>query len=451
MSLLEPVAAGDWSYDHAAHLLRRAAFGGTPGEIEEARQLGPAAAVSRVLAGTLGRRAAGGVAAERVERPRFGVRGQADMLRYWWLHLLATSPHPAREKMVLFWHGHFTTSARKVESGPMLLRQNEMFRRMAFGNFQRLTEEMVTDPAMVRFLDAEASNRAQPNENLARELMELFTLGEGGYTEEDVKEMARALTGLRIEGADGDRPCVVVLGEQQDADRKEVLGKRGRFTRPERFVRVIFAKERCAIFFCQRLWDFFAAGPAPAGVIDGLASTLRDGRYEVLPVLRFMFASRAFHAPRERSRQIKSPVQWFAQAMRSFGASDPPVEWAAGALRVLGQDLFEPPNVAGWPGGRTWTTTHRLMERYRLAGELVEHTGRMNPGIWNRMLPPGQRHDLPKAALRLCMILFQDPLTKIQREALLEYHERAGGLAAGEASLAATIRFLMATPEYQVC
>ncbi len=451
---LDSVPASEWSYDQAAHLLRRACFGGTPAEIDEAARLGSQEAVERVLRGTLGlerRRREGVGSGKDPSEEDWEAEDGVARLRAWWVERLGRPAHPAHEKMVLFWHGHFTTSARKVRSARMLWRQQEVFREQAFGNFESLVQAMVEDPAMVRFLDAESGSRAAPNENLARELMELFTLGEGNFTEEDVAELARALTGLRIEDADGRRPRVVEAADARDRDSKVILGRRGRFHRPSRFVRLLVGRPQCAPFLCRRIWDFYAGGEPEAGVIEGLAEVLRRSRFELRPVLAVLWASQAFHAAPRRRAMIKSPVQWYAQAVHTLECGRPPSAWAVGVLRELGQELFEPPNVGGWPGDRAWITTRRLTDRYRFAGELVERMGRGDPGMWARLLPMEAREDLPTASRRLCMRLFQDPMTRRYREILLEYHHRAGGASAGDEAVAATVRFLMATPEYQIC
>lgn len=330
---------------------------------------------------------------ERRQQMQRTDRRQARELQQWWLGRLIESPRPLEEKMTLFWHGHFATSYRGTENSYHLFRQNQLFRSQAVGNFAELLLAIIRDPAMLKFLNNDQSRKQEPNENLARELMELFSLGTGQYTERDIKEGARALTGYTFEHND-----FVFQRTRHDNGVKTILGARGSLD-GEDFVRAILAKRACSEFICAKLYRFFV-GDIPEGdsgrerqrVVREMASKLRASKYELKPVLRQLFLSEHFHDPSNRLTQIKSPVELVVGAIRSLRTPSRSLGVLNKSLELMGQHLFMPPNVKGWDGGRTWINTSTLFVRqnvitYLLTGEVPNGIGRGRSkmgGVFNR-------------------------------------------------------------------
>lgn len=369
----------------AAHLLRRAAFGGTPAEIDRLHGLGLEAAVGELVDYTPSSDAA--VAFEYIS-PRGSKRGalrrlpkeerkpvrnelkrrdrqQLQALRAWWLQRMVTTRSPLEEKMTLFWHGHFTSGYRDVKNSYHLFLQNRLLRRYATGSFGDLLRQVARDPAMLEYLDNKVNRKGKPNENFARELMELFTLGIGNYTERDVKEVARAFTGWTL---DGDR--FVFRRHWHDNETKTVLGATGRFEGDD-VIDIILSKRVTAETIAAKVFKHFAHDYPGPGLIRALGQTLRVNDYQIKPLLRAIFLSKEFYSERSLGTRIKSPVELIVSTLKAAeiepGVLSLPLAKAAGDL---GQALFEPPNVKGWPGDRDWISTSTLFKRYNLAASI---------------------------------------------------------------------------------
>src|SRR6266849_8308829 len=388
--MLSLLPASKWNFTTAAHLLNRAGFGGTPHEIERLAKLGPAGAVASLVdyeqtpdptpdpawakpdPERMQKLAAlrQAKAEERqqlfMEERRLQWQRMSE-LRGWWLGRMANGPRPLQEKLTLFWHGHFATSAQKVRDAYLMWLQNDTFRRNAAGNWLTILTEVTKDPAMLIWLDQTQSRKAHPNENYAREVMELFTLGEGHYTERDVTEAARAFTGLVCDrlGQQSDyRPFI------HDQGLKTVLGK----TDPLTWVDVldqIAVQPQAARYITAKLWRFFASENPSDELVARLAETFRRANGQFKPLLRAMFRSEEFYADSVVRNQVKSPVQWLVGSVRVLERELPPAPVCANFLTNLGQDLFAPPNVKGWDGGIAWITTNNLLARYNQAEKLV--------------------------------------------------------------------------------
>ncbi len=386
-----PGAAEEWSRPAAAHLLRRAGFGGTPEQIGFLAGLGRTGAVDYLL--DIPTDAAGAdrlpIAAfeepdpqemrmlPEAERQRLQMDrrrrdlAQLQRIRRQWVDRMITTPRPLEEKMVLFWHGHLTSGHREVRSSKLLYEQNELFRRYALGNYRTLLLEVCADPAMLLYLNNAQNVRTAPNENFARELLELFTLGPGHYSEADIKETARAFTGWGVDRRTGTfrfRPRL------HDDGVKTVLGVRGRLNGGD-VVDIILSRPRAAEHLVERLWRFFASDDPPRAVVRRLAAGFRRGRYELKPLLRAMFRSDAFYAESVLHARVKSPVELLVGSMRALEI--PPVDTDAFVLglRLMGQDLFQPPTVKGWDGGMDWINTATLFNRYNVTARLIGGTG----------------------------------------------------------------------------
>jgi uncharacterized protein (DUF1800 family) len=280
-------------------------------------------------------------------------------LRGWWLREMLTTPSPLTERMTLFWHNHFVSSQQKVKYSQLMYRQNMLLRQQSLGNFGTLLHAVSKDPAMLIYLDNANNRKGAPNENFAREVMELFTLGEGHYTEQDIKEAARAYTGWSIEPETGEykwRPFI------HDDGVKTVLGKSGNFSGDD-VLDILLAQPACAEFIVTKLWrEFISPDPDPAEV-KRIAKRFRDSHYEIKVALRELFLSNAFWNEKNRGTLVKSPVELIVGSLKQFNFTyDDPLPFTF-AVAQLGQNLFSPPNVKGWPGGDAWINSSTLLAR----------------------------------------------------------------------------------------
>jgi uncharacterized protein (DUF1800 family) len=372
----EPSADAPWDLRRVVHLHRRAGLGAGWAELQRDLAEGPGASVTRLLEGKS--RPAGAPEPEDFERTA-AVLGEAatassdpGRLKAWWFYRLLFTPDPLGERLTLMWHNHFATSIQKVGDPALMRKQNETCRRLARKPFGELLGAMVRDPALLVWLDATANRKGHPNENLARELMELFTLGIGHYGEADVQETARALTGWTVT----DGAFREVASRHDDGD-KVILGRKGRWAGAD-VARILLEQPATASRLAWRLCDVFmgerAVGkPEVEALADGLRSHDLDVGWGVETVLR----SRAFFAGPNIRTRVLGPVEFIVGTVRSLELLDPPpstlvlADWCA----RLGQDLFNPPNVGGWPGGRGWLSARSLIGRTNLAAAIVEGRG----------------------------------------------------------------------------
>ena len=373
------------SPEEARHLLARSGFGAAPSEIEELAPLAREQAVDLLLSRM--RRA------PVLPRPAFldapwppyrdmharmsqgerdafiqARRAELQQLKAWWYAEMISTPSPLTERMALFWHNHFVSAFEGVgQNVHRMWDQNALFRAEAGGSFARLLQASLSDPVLLRYLDAHRNVKGRPNENLARELLELFTLGEGHYVEADIREIARALTGLGLDPA-SDWGFRFNQGSH-DPGSKRFLGEAG--SGAADVVRVLLARARTADFLAAKLWREFGGAEADPAAEAAIAAALRGSGWEIRPALRALFLSDAFWSPRNRGALVKSPVVLIVGAHRELGL--PVVD--LGALPVhgrrLGQDLFEPPNVKGWTGGTAWITPASLVARLDVMERLL--------------------------------------------------------------------------------
>lgn len=409
---LTPIAPGDWSAAFAAHLAERAGFGGTPEEIQALAKMTPAQAVARMVrfegvdASHLPQFDQSGVHDPGLEpfppsRPAvtdlakkngqaLGIQVKPSGARpvqpivneffywlrasyletnraaYWWANRMVASPCPLQEKMALFWHGHFAVNEAKVRDYRKLLGQLELFHHQGLGNFRDLTVAVAQSPAMLAFLDAGVNVKGASNENFAREIMELFTMGVGHYSEKDVREAARAFTGWNFVDLK-----FVVNQEKHDDTGKTFLGKTGPFDGVD-VIDIIMQQPATAEFIAGKIYRFFVREDLSPGLQQQLGARLREAHYEITPLLETIFLSRDFYSPASVGTAIKSPVQLAVCTYRKLGLSSVPgVPDFNSATGALGQQLFGPPTVAGWAGGRSWITPGLLLERANFARDVL--------------------------------------------------------------------------------
>jgi uncharacterized protein (DUF1800 family) len=359
-----------------AHLYRRAGFGARPAQLDAAVRAGYQACVDRLLDFGLPDPAAEAVSPPELplvpqpgkdadqaarERARAQAREQGTRLALWWLRRMAAADSPLREKLTLFWHGHFATSIQKVRQARLMYRQNELLRRMGSGPVEALTLAVAKDPAMLIWLDGNQNRRQSPNENFARELMELFTLGVGNYTEADVKALARAFTGWRVRRASGEVRFVPAL---HDGGPKTVLGHTANLDAAGA-VALLVGQPAAARFLASRMWSFFATpvGPDDPAVAPLAAAYAR--RRTGASLVRAVLEAEAFSGEAVRRGLVKTPIEYVVGSLRALRLQ--PQAQHVNLLRRLGQVPFAPPSVGGWPANAAWLTTASSQIRYQFA------------------------------------------------------------------------------------
>ena len=369
-------------FDDARHLLNRSGFSASRFDIETYARLTREQAVERLLAET--RREAATAPPAFTREPFYSFRrlrgltpeerqawqrqrrDEAVALRAWWLGEMRVTASPLTERMTLFWHNHFVSSEQKVRSPQLMYRQNALLRRHALGSFAELTHEIARDPAMVIYLDSASNRKGQPNENFAREVMELFTLGEGRYTEQDIKEAARAFTGW---GIDPERGEFLFREAAHDDGSKTVLGRSGNLKGAD-VLNILLAHPATAEHVVQKLWREFVSPAPDAAEVKRIARVFRDNRYDIKAALRAMLTSDAFFAKENRGTLVKSPVELVVGSLRQFRVTAGDMLPFAVTTAQLGQNLFAPPNVKGWPGGVAWINSTTLLRRKQFLEQL---------------------------------------------------------------------------------
>jgi uncharacterized protein (DUF1800 family) len=366
----------------AEHLLSRAGFGARTAEVDRAVEQGLEATLDRLFAPEEGREPffveppekptraekkhltvleRGELRARIAREDRELLQGFAD----WWVAEMLGGSNALREHMTLFWHGHFTSSQREVQDAVALIRQNEVFREHALGNFGELLRAVLRDSAMLAYLDNDQNTLRDPNENLARELFELFTLGEGHYTERDVQEAARALTGWVVRYPVG---AEFVRG-RHDGGEKQVLGTRARLD-ADGLADLILAQPACAPWVAGRIVAYFEGREVDERRRARYGDLLREHAYELEPLLRALFADPEFYSEEVVGARISGPIEYLVGVSRRLDLEPPPrLVWVAAGQ--LGQRLFEPPSVKGWDGGKAWIGTSSLLQRGNVAGLLL--------------------------------------------------------------------------------
>ncbi len=387
----------------ARHLLARTGFGATAEEAAGLAPLTRAQAVDKILDGVRTTAMTPGPAWLEDKKPPFPALGQLNaedraaqqkrtnehvqQIKAWWYDEMLATPSPFTERMTLFWHNHFTSSLRKTRSPVLHYRQNALLRRESLGNFATLLREVSRDPVMLDYLDNRLNRWEKPNENFARELLELFTLGEGHYTEQDIKNAARAFTGWTTTP---DRARFIDNVKIHDPDSKTFLDRNGRFDGDD-ILKIILQQPRTAEFITEKLWREFVSPTPDAAEVKRLAAVFRDSNYEIKPLMKAMLNSDVFWAVKNRGELIKSPVEFLVGTVRFFQNTPVDGDSLARYSRRLGQDIFDPPNVKGWPGYTAWISTDTLLAREQFLQRLLRGD-RLGP---NQQAMAGNQRRLP--------------------------------------------------------
>ena len=409
---LSPIAEANWNYETAAHLLERAGFGGTPDQIQSLAELGPQAAVHSLVHFDTSRNshlaafdhsgihdpglepfppsrpATTNLAKETGEALGIKVKPtgnrrlqpvvnkffywlrasvlETNRVAYWWADRMVATETPLQEKMALFWHGHYAVNESKVRDYRKLLAELELFHEMGTGSFRDLMVAVAQDPAMLSFLDAGVNIKGAPNENFAREIMELFTMGVGNYSEEDIREAARAFTGWNYDDLE-----FVINDDQHDDSEKLFLGQSGNFDGVD-IIDIIMEQPVTAEYIAGKLYRFFVRDELDPQLQTELGNVFRNADYDIASLLETIFLSKDFYSQPSAGTHIKSPVELAVSTYRKLGLDNAPgVPDFNQATGALGQTLFRPPTVAGWAGGRSWITPGLLLERGNFARDVL--------------------------------------------------------------------------------
>jgi len=428
---------GPWNVGLAAHLLRRAVGGGRPGQAAKAVEDGEPAPL---LAALFSPRDAKRLQQEQ----RWARHGRALALgdrnqwaAGWLMRILADDRAPGM-RLTLFWHSHFANAISKVRELSWMEQQQQSFLTYGEGPFLALAKAMLRDPAMLRFLDGDANRRGLPNENLAREFMELFTLGVGPYSETDVQEAARALTGRTVR-----RGAYHAEALHHDREEKTVLGKA--IQDGDDLAEVAVAHPACPRYLIRQLWQFYVSPTLPDGVEDLLASRWREQSLDITWLLRTMLSSRAFFAPEAVQSLVASPVDFVIGTLRALG-SRPQLSAVENACAAMGQALGEPPGVQGWAGGESWIHTTAWLERTRFAENVAY--GRQDFLRDAKNLPTAQGRSTQDLLDDLLQRFLPSGLAPTRRASLLSQLESEP--LRGEQALAKVGYAVLSLPEYHL-
>lgn len=433
-SPFEPSEAERWDLSRVAHLHRRGGFLASWDQLQRDLDDGPEASIDRLLAGEP--ESLDGTPTAEFDRLMDalargpGTAGGAEGLQAVWLYRMILTPHPLRERLTLFWHDHFATSIDKVNDASLMRQQNDLLRRFADGSFAELLRAMARNPAMLVWLDATASKKERPNENYAREVMELFTLGRGHYTEQDIQEAARAFTGtFVVQGKYRHDP------REFDPGEKTVLGQTGPFDGDD-LASILLDQPSCARFLCRKLYGLLVneVEDPSDDLIEPLAEAYRASGFNTRVPVEMILRSRVFFDERSRRRRVKSPVEFAVGTIRALEVLSPTVstnELAASCVR-MGQGLFAPPSVAGWDGGPNWINTTTTLARTNTVLGLMNDRRRFDP---DALVSRHDRSDDPAGFY--ADLLVQDAMAP-------DVRDRINGSAREVATL------ILTSPEYQL-
>ncbi|MHC4285463.1 MAG: DUF1800 domain-containing protein, partial [Planctomycetota bacterium] len=434
----KPDAQRPWTLAQAGHLYRRAAFGVTWDQLQQALSDGPQQTLDKLL------RPQADIAAFNRTYDEYET-GSADSLRAWWLRRMILTPLPLLEKMTLFWHSHFATDSAKVKNARLMQRHVQLLRSQALNSYRALLKGISRDPAMLISLGAEANRKARPNDNFARTFMETFTLGPGNFTEKDVKEAARSFTGWFVLMSK-----LRYIPREHDGNNKQILGQKGNFTGDD-VIRIVLEQRATAQTLVRKLyrWLICETEEPDAKLIAPLAKSFAKD-YDILKLAEKMLRSNLFFSPAAYRRRIKSPVEFAMSIVKGLEGVISTTQLAQD-LADLGQNLYYPPTVKGWTGGRHWINSATMVGRHNLALTLLQGSGpygdKLNP--WTVAKKHGC--STPQSTTRFLIDLFlQGDLESNVRDAL----PKIAGASAGDGDSAEPVRrfalAIVTLPEFQL-
>lgn len=400
-----------WTLAMAGHLFRRASFGATFRQLQQAVVEGPQRSVDRLI--RYDQDLTDFYRSLDEYEDAAARSGNVDSLRAWWLRRMVETPYPLLEKMTLFWHNHFGISAARVGDARLLLGHIRLLREHALGKYSALLDAIAGDPAMFIALGADASRKAQPNENFARQLMQRLSVGPGMFDEQDVREASRAFTGWFVL-----RGRLRFFDREHDAGEKQVLGRTGNW-KAEDVVRIVLDQPRAAKMLVRKLyrWLISEVDEPSDQLLAPLVEMMADN-YDVGPVVETMLRSNHFFSAAAYRRRIKSPVEFALEIVRSLEATVSTVRLGED-LAGLGQSLYNPPTMDGWPGGRFWINAATVTGRANLARDLLAQQGRYGGKLDPAALAKSHGHNDPKSSAEFFADLFlQNDLSVDEREAL---------------------------------
>lgn len=463
--------------DKVAHLLRRFAFGASEIELDYYAEGGLSSAISKLLdydkvAETVS------VRPSELTNGKQGLRVQH--VQMWWFIRMLTTDRPLEERMTLFWHDHFATSAMKVTIPASMLQQNEILREGATGSFRDLLREVSKDPAMLFWLDNQTNVKGKPNENFAREVMELFTLGVGNYTEQDVQSAARAFTGWTFRAGNNKKSQGQPKGngflfraDQHDNGIKTVLGQTGNLD-GDAVIDLLCEQTQCHEYICKKLWENFAYPNPDSHIVKRLANAFKASKLSIAHVLRSIMESPEFYSEKAERALYKSPIDFCVPTLRQLGVSEmikrvlsetndsnrdklpgklAPIAALNRSTKAMGMELLFPPDVAGWAGGASWISSATVVERIKWADRIFGATRGAGPSI---RYPSGtlfSPSETPAEIADRLVSIFDVQLPAAKREQLRAAATQASA-SAGKNDRASVVcnavaRLLFATPEFQ--
>ena len=373
----KPSGADPFDARWAGHLYRRAGFGATPVELQNAIRDGLDATLERMFSN-----AKTPAKPAPIQNPT--LPAGAIQIRVDWLQRMLSGSEPIRERLTFFWHNHFATSIAKIKDARLMQRQNDLIRKYALGKFGPFLREMSRDAAMLIWLDSNQNVKSHPNENFAREVMELFSLGVGNYTEKDVQDAARAFTGWHVTNPQEPDPKYVFHSNDHDHGTKKILGQTGEWDGDD-VIRILLEQPACSKFLVRKLYAFLIdenVAP-PDALIQPLARDLQKADYDVGVTVRTILKSRHFYSAHAYRQKVKSPIDYILGVARMLGTSSTGAivmspHQLIGSLELQGQQLYQPPNVKGWEGGKAWLNTATVLARHNFGSAIANGMKELN-------------------------------------------------------------------------
>jgi uncharacterized protein (DUF1800 family) len=437
-------------HSQVAHLLRRAGFGSTEAELDQYTALGYAGAVDRLLNPDQVDDSATDQLLAPLTKDLTDPK-KIEAAKFWWFNRMLYTRRPLQEKLTLFWHNHFATANSKVGNAVLMLQQMQLFRDNGFGNFETLLQKVTRDPATLIWLDNRLNRKGAPNENYAREVQELFTVGIGNYTEQDIHEAARAFTGHTL-----DKNLTYTFNKNQhDAGAKTFQGQTGPFDADD-ILAILVRNPATARFVTTKLFSYFANADPDASTIDRLSNTFTSTNIDIRSVLRDIFSGPEFLSAQAFHGQVKQPADLVVGSLKSLNVANVGPD-VTQVLRRMGQDLLNPPDVSGWKGGAAWINGTTLFERFNWANRLAMGRDATKPNFADVAAQVQARNvTTPDGLVDYYVGLLVDgDVTPEARQALIDYLNASGPMSLGDAATLdlkarGLVHLALAAPTYQL-